>query len=339
MLVTYFKRLTSTSTTLLYPSLSSSSLLSLSLPSSSSSSLSSSFLLSSSLSSSLIIKRYLALELPNRKFLSSEFIEAAIVKLIKNKEVTSYKLTEFLNVYKTEMKMNNFIFFLNKVNKRKLLTPYHIYIVSCGIKFINNGETLLNLNDFNILFENLKYMNAKRGGVRCLVSVITEKLILNDELLSSKQVGNYLLAFRNMRSGHGEIRELIQLLSKKIQLMNEPLDLSDFSRGFHGIQKLSSRYPEIRSLLKELTIKLNSNNSKFTSEQLFELLPGFQRLENDSDEVKNITTAVLNHTNFETISNVGLIENQVNLLKNLQRLESNNIQLNNLLNSITTTPN
>ena len=85
--------------------------------------------------------------------------------------------------------------------------------------------------------------------------------------------------------------------------MNEILQLNDFACGFGALHKMSSRYPEVRSLLNNLANKLNANNSKFTSDQLFQLLPGFNRLESDSIEIKNLTKAILDHTDFQIFNN------------------------------------
>lgn len=233
------------------------------------------------------------LTLVHPKFITSEYIEAFGNKLLKDRHLHPSHVTEFLNIYKTEMKLENFIFFLNKVGKRRLLQPYHIYIVACGIKYVDDGNASLSLNQFDSLFQNMAYMSGKIGGVRCLIQVITEKLKENNEILSSYRIGHYLNSLRLMKSGHKEVREMIELLTYKIQNMNQFLSLNDFCRGVGAMRYLSSRYPEIRSLLATLTKKLNETTElTFTSGNLVILLPGLHRLNGEIQEVQEFILAI-----------------------------------------------
>jgi hypothetical protein len=240
------------------------------------------------------------------KFLSHEYLSVMTRHLIRSKTITVPEVTEFLDLYKTHMSSDNFLYFLNCVGKRQLLSPYHIYIVACGLRYVNDGHNDLSLENLDVLFGSLKYMSARVGGVRCLVQVAAEKLSDNNEEISSLRVGNYLLALRDMKSGHQEVRQLITVLDQKIRTkLTEPLTNADFVLGFSSLGKLSSRYTEVRSLISTLNHALTSSSQrdvKFSVEEVPLILNGFQRFEPEVAEVQEILGTVLSKTDRALLS-------------------------------------
>jgi hypothetical protein len=230
-------------------------------------------------------------------FLSPEYLSVMTRHLTRNKTTTVPQVTEFLDLYKTHMTSDNFLYFLNCVGKRQLLSPYHIYIVACGLKYVNDGHNDLSLKDLDILFGSLKYMSGRVGGVRCLLQVAAEKLSDNSEEISSLRIGNYLHALRDMKSGHQEVRQMITVLDQKIRTkLTEPLTNADFVLGFSSLGKLSSRYAEVRSLISTLNHALVSSPErevKFSAEEVPEVLKGFQRFEPEVTEVQEILGTIL----------------------------------------------
>lgn len=241
----------------------------------------------------------------HEKFLSHDYLTVLTHHLTRNKSVTQPQITEFLNLYKVKMNSDNFITFLERVGKRRLLSPYHIYIVACGLKFVNNGTDILNLQQFDVLFGNLSYMNGRVGGVRCLVDVVADKFAENSEKLTSNQVGNYLISLRDMKSGHLEIRKLCQVFEKKIQSsMSEKLTHSDFVNAFQSIHQLSSRYPEVCSLLSTLNNALVTSSDQgkcFTPQESARVLMGLRRLSPEVKEVQDILQTILSKIDVTTL--------------------------------------
>lgn len=238
-------------------------------------------------------------------FLSHDYLIALTEHLTRNKSIKQTQITEFLNLYKAHMSSDNFLTFLERVGKRRLLIPYHIYIIACGLKYVNNGNDLLNLNQFDTLFTSLSYMCGRVGGVRCLVFVTAEKFAENNELISSNRMGNYLTSLRDMKSGHSEIRKLCQVFEKKIQSsMSEPLQTSDFANGFQSMHQLSSRYSEICSLLSALnTALVTSSDSRafFTPNESARVLMGFRRLSPEVKEVQAILQTILSKIDLNSL--------------------------------------
>jgi hypothetical protein len=238
-----------------------------------------------------------ALPLAHPKFINHEFIDEVGHRLIRDKKTTPPIITEFLDVYKTRMNASNFIHFLDRVGRRQLLKPYHIYIVACGLRFVDNGQSTLSLDQLDTIFKSLKYLSARVGGVRCLVEITAERLQQNTEPLSSQRVGHYLRCFSDMKSGHREVRQMAQVLEKKIQsALHGPLSDADFATGFQAMHLLSSRYGEVRSLLSTLNSALLSSPERatpFLSAQVPRVLTGFQRLSPETKEVRDLLSTVL----------------------------------------------
>jgi hypothetical protein len=253
--------------------------------------------LSSFQSTTILKAHFSALPQVHPKFISAEFIDHVGHRLIRDKKTTAPIVTEFLDVYKAKMNASNFIHFLDRVGRRQLLQPYHIYIVACGLRFVDNGESTLSLDQLDTLFKSLKYLSARIGGVRCLLDITAERLQQNTEPMSSQRIGLYLKCFRDMKSGHREVRQMVQVLEKKIQTALEgPLSDADFVTGFQAMHLLSSRYAEVRSLLSTLNSALLSSperSAPFLSAQVPRVLTGFQRLSPEVKEVHDLLSTVL----------------------------------------------
>jgi hypothetical protein len=280
------------------------------------------------LSRQLIISRGL-LVLAHKKFISPEFIEVLGSRLIKNRGSRVSELTRFLDLYKTHMTTDNYVNFMEKVGKRKWLKPYHIFIVASGLKYCEDGKSKLTLAQLDKLFYNMRFMTARIGGVRSMVDISAEKLQQNPEKLSNHQIGSYVCALRNMRSGHLEVRFMISVLATKVGQSDVVVTPEDASLAISGLRCCSPKYEEVRQLCAALATCIGRmpESSVFTTEQLCTLLPGFTRMSPDCTEVGNLMRVALQHSVPLTLPS----DSRPNALQTTEALLS--------LNSLTIGPN
>ena len=227
-------------------------------------------------------------------FVTHEFIDAASIRLAGDKNTTLGDITAYLDVYKDKMSSSNMVNFLNKVGRRKLLRPYHIFVVASGLQSHAESTNGLSLNEIDQIVDSLKYFPATVGSVRVLLSVVTESLRKSEERICSRQVGSYMLALRNMRSGHLEVREYISVLASKIELMDGEILADDFAIGFEGVQLLSSDYDEVVQLVAAVREKVAPvKDGFFNPGQVGRCLLGFQRLNMADPSVSALLSTVL----------------------------------------------
>ena len=234
-------------------------------------------------------------------FLSPAFIDATTKRLSADKNTKLGDITAYLDVYKDKMNSSNFVNFLNIVGKRKLLRPYHIFIVASGLQTHVESPNGLPLNEIDQITDSLKFYPATVGSVRILLAVLTEALQKSEEPLCSRRVGNYLHALRNMRSGHLEVRDYINVLTNKISHMNGGLVTEDLADGLQGMQLLSSAYPEVLDLVSAVTkSSAEASSEDFSPGQFGRCMLGFQRLDLEEPVVQTLLTHVLDKVNLST---------------------------------------
>lgn len=245
-------------------------------------------------------RRMSSLGVAHEALINHDFIDAASTRLVRDKKTKLKDVNSFLEAYKSNMNSSNMIHFLNTVGKRKLLLPSHIFVVASRLR-AEYPEGIA-LSQVDRIVDSLKYYPANIGSVRILLAVVTESLLVTNDIVDSARVGNYLFCLRDMKSGYLEVRDFIDVMAKKIEVMEEGILREDVSKALAGMQLLSSKHPEVVNLVSVISKKIVAENAEdgfFTGDQFCRLLLGFQRLDLDIPQVNVLLSACLEKVDID----------------------------------------
>mmetsp|Transcript_2719 Transcript_2719/g.4081 ORF Transcript_2719/g.4081 Transcript_2719/m.4081 type:complete len:311 (+) Transcript_2719:84-1016(+) len=250
-------------------------------------------------SGSAICRGFARLNAPHENFITNEFIEAASARLLRDKKTRVTDVNQFLTLFRSEMNSSNYINFLERCGRRKILQPNHVFAIGNGLLYCKD-ENPVSLNEIDKLFQSLGYMSAKHRSTRALLVATSFKLKNSDNALTGAHIGKYINALRDMRSGHPEVRELLEVLTEKIAGSDDKLTAHDATLALSGLQCLSSEYAEVRSMVRELSSKLSQAcEGKLNNEQFITVMLGIRRLRNDHTEVQNLLQALMMRVDTE----------------------------------------
>ena len=141
----------------------------------------------------------------------------------------------------------------------------------------------------NILY-GMQGMSSDCIEVRVLLTQLTSKIDLSNDVLDSQAIGNSLYGLKNMKSDHSEVRNLLRVLSNKINQSSAQLKSQEIANAIYGLQGMNSNHIEVKEILIALEKKIINSNKKeiFNAQEIGNALYGLQGMNSESSEVRKI---------------------------------------------------